>query len=144
MNHEDRKDPENLIGRVPETKKGRLKVYLGGAAGVGKTYRMLEEAHQLREQGHDVVLGFVETHRRAETAARIGNLELVPRREIPYRGVMLEEMDLDAIVARKPEIAMVDELPHTNVSGSKHNKRYQDVEELIANGINVITAFNIQ
>jgi two-component system sensor histidine kinase KdpD len=78
MNHEDRKDPDTLIGRVPESKKGRLKVYLGGAAGVGKTYRMLEEAQQLREQGHDVVLGFVETHGRAETAARIGDLEAVP------------------------------------------------------------------
>src|ERR1700693_2701468 len=116
MNHEDRKDPENLIGRVPETKKGRLKVYLGGAAGVGKTYRMLEEAHQLRQQGHDVVVGFVETHGRVETAERIGNLELVRLRSLPYRGVTLQEMDVDAILARKPEFAIVDELPHTNAS----------------------------
>jgi hypothetical protein len=100
MNHEDRKDPETLIGRVLDTKKGRLKVYLGGAAGVGKTYRMLEEAHQLREQGHDVVLGFVETHGRAETAARIGDLEAIPLRKISYRSVILEEMDVDAVLAQ--------------------------------------------
>ena len=144
MNHEDRKDPETLIGRVPESEKGRLKVYLGGAAGVGKTYRMLEEAQQLREQGHDVVLGFVETHGRAETAARIGDLEAVPLRKIPYRSVILEEMDVDAVLARQPEFAIVDELAHTNASGSRHNKRYQDVEELVGNGINVIAAFNVQ
>jgi two-component system sensor histidine kinase KdpD len=91
MDREDRKDPETLIGPLPESKKGRLKVYVGGAAGVGKTYRMLEEARHLCEQGHDVVLGFVETHGRAETAARIGDLEAVPLRKISYRGVILEE-----------------------------------------------------
>src|SRR6266481_7600099 len=144
MNHEDRKDPEVFLNLVPQTKRGRLKVYLGGAAGVGKTYRMLEEAHQLREQGHDVVLGFIETHGRAETAARIGDLELVPLREIPYRGVTLHEMDIDAVLARKPEFAIVDELAHTNAAGSRHSKRFRDVEELIANDINVITACNIQ
>src|SRR6266446_6265861 len=137
MNDEDRKDPEAFLDLVPHTKKGILKIYLGGAAGVGKTYRMLEEAHQLREQGHDVVIGFVETHGRAETAARIGDLEIVPLRTIPYRGVMLEEMDVDAIIARKPEIAIVDELPHSNASGSRHSKRYQDVEDLLAHGIAV-------
>ncbi len=144
MNEEERKDPEAFLGLTEQAQKGRLKVYLGSAAGVGKTYRMLDEAHQLRHQGHDVVLGFVETHDREETAARVGDLETVALRKIPYRGVVLEEMDVDAILARKPEYAMVDELAHTNVSGSKHNKRYQDVEDLIANGINVITAFNIQ
>jgi two-component system sensor histidine kinase KdpD len=144
MNHEDRKDPKTLIGRVPESKKGRLKVYLGGAAGVGKTYRMLEEAHQLHEQGHDVVLGFVETHGRAETAARIGDLEAVPLRKISDRSVVLEEMDVNAVLARKPAFAVVDELAHTNAPGSRHNKRYQDVEELVGNGINVIAAFNVQ
>jgi two-component system sensor histidine kinase KdpD len=144
MNHEDRKDPEVFLNLVPQTKRGRLKVYLGGAAGVGKTYRMLEEAHQLREQDHDVVLGFIETHGRAETAARIGDLELVPLREIPYRGVTLHEMDIDAVLARKPEFAIVDELAHTNAAGSRHSKRFQDVEELIANDIKVITACNIQ
>jgi two-component system sensor histidine kinase KdpD len=144
MNDDGRNDPEDFLDRVPQSRKGRLKVYLGGAAGVGKTYRMLEEAHQLRQQGQDVVIGFVETHGRVETAARVGDLELVPLREIPYRGVTLEEMDVDAILARKPDVAIVDELAHTNVSGSRHNKRYQDVEELIANGVGVITAFNVQ
>ena len=144
MNDDGRSDPEDFLDRVPQSRKGRLKVYLGGAAGVGKTYRMLEEAHQLRQQGQDVVIGFVETHGRVETAARVGDLELVPLREIPYRGVTLEEMDVDAILARKPDVAIVDELAHTNVSGSRHNKRYQDVEELIANGVGVITAFNVQ
>jgi two-component system sensor histidine kinase KdpD len=144
MNDDGRNDPEDFLDRVPQSRKGRLKVYLGGAAGVGKTYRMLEEAHQLRQQGQDVVIGFVETHGRVETAARVGDLEFVPLREIPYRGVTLEEMDVDAILARKPDVAIVDELAHTNVSGSRHNKRYQDVEELIANGVGVITAFNVQ
>lgn len=144
MNDDGRNDPEDFLDRVPQSRKGRLKVYLGGAAGVGKTYRMLEEAHQLRQQGQDVVIGFVETHGRVETAARVGDLELVPLRQIPYRGVTLEEMDVDAILARKPDVAIVDELAHTNVSGSRHNKRYQDVEELIANGVGVITAFNVQ
>ena len=144
MNEEDRKDPEAFLGLTPQAHKGRLKVYLGSAAGVGKTYRMLEEAHQLRREGHDVVIGFIETHGRAETKARIGDLEMIPLRQLPYRGATFNEMDVDAILARKPEYAVVDELPHTNISGSRHNKRYQDVEELIANGINVITAFNIQ
>jgi two-component system, OmpR family, sensor histidine kinase KdpD len=144
MNDGDRRDPEAFLDLVPQTKKGTLKVYLGGAAGVGKTYRMLEEAHHLRDAGHDVVLGFIETHGRAETAARIGDLETIPLRELPYRGVVLREMDVAAILARKPEFAIVDELAHTNAAGSRHSKRYQDVEELVANGINVITAFNIQ
>jgi two-component system sensor histidine kinase KdpD len=142
MNHDPH--PHVFLDLVSQSRKGGLKVYLGGAAGVGKTYRMLEEAHQLRQQGRDVVIGFVETHGRAETAARIGNLEVVPLRAIPYRGVTLAEMDVDAIIARKPEIAIVDELPHSNASGSRHSKRYQDVEELIANGITVTTAFNVQ
>jgi two-component system, OmpR family, sensor histidine kinase KdpD len=144
MSDEDRRDPESFLDRVPQPRKGTLKIYLGGAAGVGKTYRMLEEARQLRSQGHDVVLGFIETHGRAETAARIGDLETIPLREVPYRGVTLKEMDLDAIIARKPEFALVDELPHTNAPGSRHNKRHQDVEELVENGISVITACNIQ
>ena len=144
MNDGVRRDPEAFLDLVPQTKKGSLKVYLGGAAGVGKTYRMLEEAHRLRDGGHDVLLGFIETHGRAETARRIGDLESVPLRELPYRGVVLREMDVGAILARKPEFAIVDELAHTNAAGSRHSKRYQDVEELVANGINVITAFNIQ
>jgi two-component system sensor histidine kinase KdpD len=144
MKDEVRPEPEAVLDLVPQAKKGRLKIYVGGAAGVGKTYRMLQEAHQLRAQGHDIVIGVVETHGRAETAVLLKDLEVIPLREVHYRGVILKEMDLDAILARKPEIVVVDELAHTNASGSRHHKRYQDVEELIANGINVITAFNIQ
>jgi two-component system sensor histidine kinase KdpD len=144
MKDERRPDPESFLDLVAQPLKGRLKIYIGAAAGVGKTYKMLEEAHQLREKGIDVVVGLVETHRRAETAEKIGDLEIIPRRTIEYRGTTLSEMDLDAIVARKPDLAIVDELPHTNAPGSKHEKRYQDIEELIANGISVITAINIQ
>jgi two-component system sensor histidine kinase KdpD len=144
MRNDERPEPETFLDLVAQPLKGRLKIYIGAAAGVGKTWRMLEEAHELRAKGADVVLGFIETHGRAETAEKIGDLELIPRRKIEYRGVILEEMDVDAILARKPEIAIVDELPHTNAPGSRHEKRYQDVEELIAAGINVITAMNIQ
>jgi two-component system, OmpR family, sensor histidine kinase KdpD len=126
------------------SERGKLKVYLGAAVGVGKTYRMLEEAHQLRSEGHDVVLGFIETHGRPETTALIGDLELIPLREIPYHGIVLKEMDVDAILARKPEYAIVDELAHTNVPGSRNHKRYQDVQELLAARINIVTALNIQ
>ncbi|HEY2105233.1 MAG TPA: universal stress protein [Candidatus Binataceae bacterium] len=141
---EERRDPESFLGLEAEPSKGKLKVYLGGAAGVGKTYRMLEEARQLRSQGHDVVLGLIEPHQREETAALIGDLEVVPLRQLSYRGATLKEMDLDAILARKPEYVIVDELAHTNAPGSRHSKRYQDVEELLAAGINVITALNVQ
>jgi two-component system sensor histidine kinase KdpD len=144
MNGEDRGEPEAFLDLTTERRKGRLKVYIGGAAGVGKTYRMLEEAHQLRAQGQDVVLAFVETHGRAGTAAMIGDLETIPLLKIPYRGVIVEEMDVAAVLARKPEYAIVDELAHSNAPGSSHSKRYQDVEEMVAAGINVITAVNIQ
>ncbi|HEX4209135.1 MAG TPA: universal stress protein [Candidatus Binataceae bacterium] len=144
----DRKRPEDFLDHtvIPKAdpKAGSLKVYIGSAAGVGKTYRMLQEAHQLKAHRHDVVIGFIETHGRAETVAQLDDLEQVPLREIPYRGVVLHEMDLDGIIARNPEVALVDELAHTNASGSRHPKRYQDVEELVAHGINVITALNIQ
>jgi two-component system sensor histidine kinase KdpD len=141
---DQRRDPESFLGLEAETPRGKLKVYLGGAAGVGKTYRMLEEAHQLRRDGHDVVIGLIEPHQRMETIAMIGDLEVVPLREIAYRGATLREMDLDAILERKPEYVLVDELAHTNAPGSRHAKRYQDVEELLAAGINVITAVNVQ
>jgi two-component system sensor histidine kinase KdpD len=141
---EKRPEPEAFLDLVPQTQRGQLKVYIGAAAGVGKTYRMLEEAHQLRDRGVDVVLGFIETHNRRETEERIGNLEIVARRKISYREVTLEEMDVDAIIARKPEFVIVDELAHTNAPGSHHEKRYQDVEQILATGINVITAMNIQ
>ena len=141
---QDRKEPEAFLDLVPRASKGRLKIYIGAAAGVGKTWRMLEEAHELRDKGVDVVIGLVEAHGRAETAGKVGDMEVVPRKKVAYRGVTVEEMDLDAILARKPEIAIVDELAHTNAAGSRHEKRYQDVEELLAAGINVITALNIQ
>ncbi len=124
--------------------RGKLKLYIGSAAGVGKTYRMLQEAHALRQRGVDVVIGFVEPHQRAETIAQIGDLEVVPRRHFDYRGVRLEEMDVDAVIARRPEIAIVDELAHTNVPGSRNRKRWEDVIDLLGHGINVISAVNIQ
>ena len=129
---------------VRRRERGKLKVYVGSAAGTGKTFRMLQEAHDLRRRGVDVLIGFIETHRRAETEAQIGDLELVARQQIAYRNVTLEEMDLDAIVARRPQVAIVDELAHTNVPGSRHRKRWRDVLELLDEGINVISAVNVQ
>lgn len=135
---------QDFLELVERAKRGRLKLYIGFVAGVGKTWRMLEEAHALRRRGVDVVIGLVETHGRAETAALVEGLEVVPRRHVEYRGVTIEEMDLDAVLARRPAIAIVDELAHTNVPGSRHRKRYQDVLELLDAGINVVGAFNIQ
>lgn len=140
----ERRRPEDFLELVERSKRGRLKLYLGFAAGVGKTYRMLEEAHALRRRGVDVVVGLLETHGRAETAALIGDLECVPRRKTEYRGVTLEEMDLEAVLARHPQVAIVDEVAHTNVPGSKNLRRYQDIESLLGAGINVICAFNVQ
>jgi two-component system sensor histidine kinase KdpD len=123
----------------------RLRVYIGAAPGVGKTYHMLNDAHlMLHQQNVDVVIGLVETHGRKETEARIRDLEIIPQRVIPYRGVELKEMDVDAILARHPNTVVVDELAHTNVPGSKNRKRYEDVLELLDAGINVMTAVNIQ
>ena len=133
-----------FLSLVRERKRGRLKVYIGSAAGVGKSYRMLQEAHDLRRRDVDVVVGFVEAHGRADTAALVGDLEVVPRRKIEYRGVVLEEMDVDGVAARHPDVAIVDELAHTNVPGSTHRKRWEDVLELLEAGINVITAVNVQ
>jgi two-component system, OmpR family, sensor histidine kinase KdpD len=124
--------------------RGRLKVYLGYGAGVGKTYQMLLEGHRLKEDGIDVVIGLVETHGRVETAKQIEGLEVVPRRRQEYRGVALEEMDLDAVVARKPQVALIDELAHTNVPGSRNPKRHQDVQDILAAGIHVVTTMNVQ
>lgn len=129
---------------VRPPRRGRLKVYIGSAAGVGKTFRMLQEARDLRRRDVDVVIGFIETHGRQETEAQIGDLEIVPRLHIPYRGVDLEEMDLDALLVRAPEVAIVDELPHSNVPGLRHAKRWEDVLTLLEAGISVITALNVQ
>ena len=121
-----------------------LRIYLGAAPGVGKTYHMLNDAHLKRKQGLDIAIGLVEPHRRQETIDQIRDLEQVPLRTIPYRGVELTEMDVDAVLARHPQIAIVDELAHTNVPGSKNRKRYEDVLELLDAGIDVWTAVNIQ
>src|SRR3954462_10127855 len=136
--------PEDFLELVERGKRGRLKLYIGFAAGVGKTYRMLEEAHALRSRNVDIVIGFVETHGRDETARLVEGLEVVPRRRVEYRGVEVEEMSLNNILKRKPSVAIVDELAHTNVPGSRNRKRYQDALELLDAGINVIGAFNVQ
>ncbi len=142
--NETRPPPEHFLTLIRQQQRGRLKVYLGFAAGVGKTCEMLLEGRRLKRQGVDVVIGLVETHGRAETIAQIGDLEQVPRRQIEYHGVTLEELDQDALLARRPAVALVDELAHTNAPGSRHAKRHQDVEELLRAGINVITTLNIQ
>ncbi|HEX7596003.1 MAG TPA: universal stress protein [Gemmatimonadaceae bacterium] len=139
-----RAETSEFVELLKSRERGKLKVYIGSAAGVGKTYRMLQEAHDLRRRGIDVVVGFVETHGRAETASEITDIEVVPRRQIAYRGVTLEEMDVDAVIARSPEVVIVDELAHTNVPGSRHAKRWQDVEFLRDEGISVISAVNVQ
>ena len=136
--------PEALLAKLKESDKATLRVYIGAAPGVGKTWQMLEDAHALKRQGVDIVIAMLETHGRFETAVLAEGLERVPMREIEYRGVMLEEMDLDAVIARAPQVAIVDELAHTDVPGSKHRKRYEDVLELLNVGISVITAVNIQ
>jgi two-component system sensor histidine kinase KdpD len=139
-----RPSPETLLARIQEDERAKLRVYIGAAPGVGKTYQMLEDAHLLRKQGVDIVVGFVEPHGRADTEVMVGDLEVIPPRRIEYRGVTLEEMDVDAVVARRPQIVIVDELAHTNAPGSKHAKRYEDVLELLDAGISVITAVNVQ
>ena len=135
---------DTFLRLIRRAGRGRLKVYLGYGAGVGKTYQMLLEGHRLKDEGIDVVVGLVETHGRVETAKLIEGLDVVPRRKQEYRGVVLEEMDLDAVLARKPQVALIDELAHTNVPGSRNPKRYQDVLDILAEGIHVITTLNIQ
>jgi two-component system sensor histidine kinase KdpD len=139
---QDRTD--DFLQMIRLSQRGRLKVYLGYAAGVGKTYAMLQEAHHLKAEGIDVVVGLVETHGRSDTAGLLEGLETIPRRRQEYRGIALEEMDLDAIIERKPHIVLVDELAHTNAPGSSNPKRYQDVQDILAQGVHVITTLNIQ
>ena len=141
---DQRPSPESLLAKLKEGERASLRVYIGAAPGVGKTYQMLEDAHQLKREGVDIVVGIVETHGRDETRALIGDLECVPMRRIEYKGVVIEEMDLDAVIARRPAVVIVDELAHTNVPGSKNRKRYEDVIDLLNAGISVITAVNIQ
>ena len=140
--HQITLDESRLPGTAPEPAK--LRIYLGAAPGVGKTFQMLETAHLMRKQGIDVVIGLIETHGRADTAAMIEDLEIIPSKEVPYRSVILREMDLDAVLKRHPHTVIVDELAHTNVPGSRNRKRYEDVLELLDAGINVMTAVNIQ
>ncbi len=142
MERADRAD--DFLRLIQRSRRGRLKVYLGYAAGVGKTYQMLLEGHRLKEEGIDVVIGLVETHGRPDTARLMEGLEVVPRLEYEYHGIVVGEMDLNALIARKPEVALVDELAHTNVPGTSNPKRYQDVDDILAAGIHVITTVNIQ
>ena len=144
--YEHRPSPEALLeaARREDGRVGKLRIFVGAAPGVGKTYEMLQQARARKQDGYDVVIGIVETHGRKETEALLEGLEIVPRRRMEYKGQWLEEMDLDAIIARRPQIVLVDELAHTNVEGSRHPKRYLDVEELMSRGIDVYTTVNIQ
>src|SRR5215510_4325306 len=139
-----RPSPEALLAKLKVGDKATLRVYIGAAPGVGKTWQMLEDAHAVKLEGIDIVIATIETHGRAETAALAQGLERIPMRKLEYRGVILEEMDLDGVIERRPQVAIVDELAHTDVPGSKHRKRYEDVLELLNHGISVITAVNIQ
>src|SRR5512147_2006485 len=135
---------DSFLRLVRRSQRGRLKIYLGYAAGVGKTYQMLLEAQRFKEDSIDVVVGLVETHGRMETECLLQSLEVMPRRRIVYRGIEILEMDLEAIIARRPGVVLVDELAHTNVPGNRNAKRYQDVEEILAAGIHVISTLNVQ
>jgi two-component system, OmpR family, sensor histidine kinase KdpD len=139
-----RSSADALLERIKQEDRARLRIYVGAAPGVGKTYEMLQEAHALRNRGLDVVIGFVETYGRRDTEAQVKDLEVIPRRRLEYRGVTMEEMDIDAIIRRKPQVCVVDELAHSNVPGSRHDKRYEDVLEILDAGIHVMTAVNIQ
>ena len=141
---ERRPSADALLARIKETERARLRIYIGAAPGVGKTYEMLQEANALRARGLDVVVGFVETYGRRDTDAQLKDLEVIPRRQVEYRGVTMEEMDVDAIIRRAPQVCVVDELAHSNVPGSGHAKRYEDVLQILDAGIHVMTAVNIQ
>ena len=140
----DRPTPEDFLHLIQKQSRGKLKVYLGSSAGVGKTYSMLQEGNRLKQRGVDVVIGYVEPHERPETTAQIGALEVVPPRVTVYHGMPIREMDLEAVLKRKPTLVLVDEFAHTNAPGSENPKRYEDVLELLDAGISVITTLNIQ
>ncbi|NPC93443.1 universal stress protein [Bacillus sp. WMMC1349] len=143
-NNYRRKKPEEILAEIEQLKRGHWTIYIGSAPGVGKTYRMLQEAHDLKREGIDVVIGLIETHNRKDTAALIKDLEIIPMKKIDYKGKQLEEMDVNAIKTRKPDLVIVDELAHTNIPGSKNEKRYMDVEDILKEGIHVLSAVNIQ
>ena len=140
----DRNSPEHFLQLIRDSKRGKFKIYMGMSAGVGKTYRMLQEAHTLIESGINVQIGYIETHNRKETAALLAGIPMIPRRHVFYKGKELEEFDLQATLILQPAIVLVDELAHTNIPGSKNEKRWQDVIDLLDAGINVISAVNIQ
>ncbi|MFB7142226.1 histidine kinase [Gottfriedia sp. NPDC056225] len=139
-----RLSPHELAQKIYKIKRGTLKVYIGAAPGVGKTYTMLREGNELKKKGIDIIIGLLETHGRKETLEKVGDLDIIPRKVIPYKGTTLEEMDTEAIIQRNPEVVLIDELAHTNVPESKFNKRHMDVEEILAAGISVISTMNIQ
>lgn len=141
---ENEKNVQYFLDLIKKSRRGKFKLYIGMIAGVGKSYRMLQEAHELLENGVDVKVGFIETHGRTGTEAILQGIPIIPRKKIFYKGKELEEMDLDAILQMRPELVIVDELAHTNVEGSRNEKRWQDVMELLDAGINVISAVNIQ
>ncbi|WP_343605726.1 sensor protein KdpD [Fluviicola sp.] len=141
---ETKQSAQHFLDLIKKSRRGKFKVYIGMSAGVGKTYRMLQEAHTLLKNGIDVKIGFVETHQRSETHALLNGLPVIPRRHLFYKGKDLEEMDLQAIISLRPEIVIVDELAHSNIEGSKNEKRWQDVMEILDSGINVISAVNVQ
>jgi two-component system sensor histidine kinase KdpD len=140
----ERLKPEDFLRLIEKSRLGKLKIYLGHAAGVGKTFAMLEEAHRLKAAGVDVVIGWVETHGRKDTEALLEGLEIIPRKKVEHNGHIVEVLDVDAIFKRYPTVCVVDELPFTNIAGSQHPKRYLEVHDLLLAGINVITAMNIQ
>ncbi|HWO97268.1 MAG TPA: KdpD-like non-kinase potassium sensor [Bacillus sp. (in: firmicutes)] len=139
-----RKTPEELLEEIEESRRGKLKLYIGAAPGVGKSYKMLQDAYDLRNEGKDVVIGLIETHGRRETEELIRDLEVVPLKEIEYKGKIFFELNVEEIMKRRPRFVVIDELAHTNIPGSKHNKRYMDVEEILEAGIHVMSAVNIQ
>src|SRR6187402_1127756 len=135
---------EHFLDLIRESKRGKFKIYIGMSAGVGKTYRMLQEAQTLLKKGIDIKIGYIETHNRTETHALLEGLPVIERRKVFYKGKQLEEMDVTAVINARPEIVIVDELAHTNAEGSKNGKRWQDVADILDAGINVISAMNIQ
>ncbi len=139
-----RPSPESFLQKIHEQETAKLRIYIGAAAGVGKTFQMLEDAHALKKQGTDIVIGVAVTHNRAETAAMVGDLEIVPMQKIEHRGAIFEELDVQGIIERKPSVVIIDELAHTNVTGAKNGKRYEDVLEILNAGISVMTAVNVQ
>jgi len=144
MEQEKQNNAQHFLDLIQKSRKGKFKVYIGMSAGVGKTFRMLQEAHTLLKNGIDVKIGYIETHNRKETHELLAGLPVIPRRTIFYKGKQLEEMDVQAIINLRPEVVIVDELAHTNIEGSKNEKRWQDVLEILEAGINVISAVNIQ